>query len=240
MKLVCLSSKCPLEGKILEGSKGQKCRHCGNPLEEAHLSDSNLDIRGDRIEPDPAQDSSKVCIYHALSAALYKPNTGKSWKDVIADTVLLRKKYPIAFDEDAWTPALPEYYGFKRKGVDVKYDQVLPTCLEIHTKPLTRGATGRTEFFVVGKAPKEGDSGHAFYIQYDTIGKTTSYKVIDNEAKETTDKIESRKHSDKKFDLYSRIDRDAVANSTKDFEEKHSLISDGNCKELERLITAKK
>src|SRR5271165_4713275 len=136
MKLVCLSSNCPLEGRILEGSKGQKCRHCGNPLEEAHLSDSNLDIRGDRIEPDPAQDSSKVCIYHALSAALHKPGTGKSWKDVIADTVLLRKKYPIAFDEDAWTPALPEYYGFQRTSVDVKYDQVLPTCLEIHTKPL--------------------------------------------------------------------------------------------------------
>src|SRR5271165_4565962 len=76
--------------------------------------------------------------------------------------------------------------------------------------------------------------------QYDTIGKTTSYKVIDNEAKETTDKIESRKHSDKKFDLYSRRDREAVVNSTKDFEEKRSLISDENCKELERLITAKK
>jgi len=67
-----------------------------------------------------------------------------------------------------------------------------------------------------------------------------SSKVCIYHAKETTEKIESRKHSDKKFDLYSRRDREAVVNSTKDFEEKHSLISDENCKELERLITAKK
>lgn len=213
MKYTCQTKHCKLAGKLFN-QKG-RCTSCKASLVPAQsrpggssqntAADSNLDIRGDRIEPDASKDSLKLCYYKALAKAQFTdPNKG--WQDIIEETRILRECYRVAFDEDAWAPALAQFYSFKRVG-DTTFGcgDVLKKCGEWHKS----SGKGKAQFFVIALENTERNvNGHAIYVEYVLIKSKTTFKVVDNENTGQTDRI-AAKFAPSRFEIYARTEDEA-------------------------------
>ena len=233
MKYSCQTDKCALEGVPFDAAG--KCPRCGKTRAQAKVEDPNLDIRGDRIEPDPVGDSSKLCFYKALAKAQCADPRG-TWQDIISETTSLRYNYRVAFDEDAWAPALAEFYSFDPVASGIEQNKVVDKCKEWHVaKSRGKQKPHTTQYFVIARENAEaGTNGHAIYMEYVEERAGQSFKVVDNENQSQTDRIAS-KFVRSLFDVYGRTQDAMSLSRARKPEDKKALLSEGSMATLHHL-----
>lgn len=229
MKYACDTPKCSMQG--IPFDTAGKCPRCDKPRKQAEVLDPNLDIRGDRIEPDPVKDSTKLCFYKALARAQCT-DPKATWAEIIKETFPLRSHYRVAFDEDAWGPVLAEFYGFATVKSGVAHAKVLDECKDWFGKNLARTQKNPVaQFFVIAREDAtNGVNGHAIYVE---VTKELA-QVLDNENALQKDKI-AFKFNKSLFDIYGRTGNEALASRGEGFEAKKGRISEENIAELARL-----
>jgi len=234
MKYACSTSRCSLQG--IPFATAGKCPRCGQARGQATVQDPNLDIRGDRIEPDPIKDSTKLCFYKALAKAQSADPGGGAWQDIIKETSSLRYSHRVAFDEDGWAPALAEFYSFDRVASGIEQNKVLDTCKEWHAaKSRGKPKPHTTQYFVIAREnAAKNTNGHALYIQFVEDRAGQSFKVVDNENASQTDRIAS-KFIHSLFDVFGRTQEATDVSRRKKPEDKKSLLSEESMTALDRL-----